>query len=355
MEIPSLSHIELYVGNAFQASQFYRTVMGFTPVAYTGPETGTKDRASYLVQLGSIRLLLTSAVLATSEVNCHLQRHGEGVRDVAFTVADARASFDEAVSRGARVVREPWEIEDSCGKVMAAQLGTFGDTVHTLIQRGSFRGRFMPLYRDLDLLPAADTGFNRVDHFAVSVEEGTTDSWVEYYERVFGFQMSREENISTEYSAMCSKVVDSGDGRAAFVFVEPAAGKRKSPITEYLSYYDGPGVHHVALSTDDILSSVRALRDQGVRFTETPRPYYDALSARVGPIAPSIEELSELGVLVDRDENGYLMQIFSQPFQTRPTFFFELIQREGAKGFGSGNIKALFEAIARAQLERGNA
>ena len=355
MVLRAVSHIEAYVGNSFQAAHFYRTAMGFTPVAYAGPETGVKSCASYVLQRGDVRIVLTSPVSATSDVNCHFQRHGEGVRDIALAVDDARAAFEEAVRRGARPVREPYEAEDLSGRVVFSQIAAFGDTVHTFVERGDFRGRFLPFYRDLEPLPAADTGLCGIDHFAVSVEEGGAERWARHYESVLGLETSREEDIATEYSAMFSKVVQSRDRRAIFVFVEPASGKRKSPIAEYLAFYDGPGVHHVALSTKDIIASVRALRGHGVRFMQTPRAYYDRLPSRVGLIGESIDELSELGILVDRDENGYLMQIFSQPVQSRPTFFFEIIQREGAQGFGSGNIKALFEAIERAQLERGNA
>jgi 4-hydroxyphenylpyruvate dioxygenase len=355
MVIKSIFHVEFCVGNSYQASHFYRTVMGLSPVAYSGPETGVKDRASYLLQRGAIRFLLSSPVTTSSELNRHLERHGEGICDIAFEVDDARSAFEECVSSGARAVREPWKIEDASGKAVLARIGAFGDTVHTFVERDAFKGAFLPAYRPLERMQAADTGFERIDHFAVSVDQGTAESWVTHYDRVFGFRTSREEDIATEYSAMFSKVTESKDRGAVFVFVEPAEGRRASPITEYLRYYGGAGVHHMALSTTDIVGSVRTLRGQGVRFTQTPRTYYDALPARVGQIAQSLNDLSEFGILVDRDTDGYLMQIFTQPVQSRPTLSFEVIQREGALGFGSGNIKALFEAIERAQLERGNA
>jgi len=355
MLIKSIYYVELYVGNSFQASQFYRSVMGFSPVAYLGPEGGVKDRASYLVQRGQIRLLLTSPVTTNSDVNGFLRTHGEGVHDIAFEVENTRQALAECLDRNASCVREPWEVEDADGKAVLAQIGAFGDTIHSFVQRTNFSGAFLPGYRPLASLPVTDTGLTEIDHFAISVDKGTAESWVQHYDRVFGFHTSREEDIATEYSAMFSKVTESPDRRAVFVFVEPATGRRKSPIAEYLDYYGGSGVHHVALLTKDIIDSVRSLGREGVRFTQTPRTYYDALPGRVGQIAQSLNELSELGILVDRDPDGYLMQIFTQPMQSRPTLSFELIQREGALGFGSGNIKALFEAIERAQFERGNA
>jgi 4-hydroxyphenylpyruvate dioxygenase len=355
MKIEGIDHLEIYVGNSLQAAHFYRTVLGFTPIAYSGPETGSPDRASYLVSRGNMRLMLTAPVTPGSEIAEFLGKHGEGVHDIAFSVCDASVAFHTALERGAGKIAAPHVLEDESGRAVLSCVAAFGDTVHTFIERGDFRGRFLPGFRDIQPRAIAETGLQAIDHFAVCIEQGLTDQWVEHYTRVFDMEMSREEKIETEHSAMFSKVVETADRTATFVFVEPVPGKRKSPIAEFLKYNDGPGVHHVAVTAENILHSVRTLQNNGLQFTRTPAPYYSTLAERVGPIAEDLVELRDLGILVDREEDGYLMQIFSQPLQNRPTFFFEIIQRAGALGFGSGNIKALFQAIERAQAERGNA
>lgn len=353
--VKGIDYVEFYVGNASQAAHFYRTAFGFTPIAYAGPETGLRDRVTFIVEQGNIRFALTSPVSSNGEVAEHLLRHGDGVKDIAITVDDAVRAFEQTVECGAQPVMQPTVSEDQEGRVIKATVSAFGDTVHSFIQRQDYQGRFFPHYSSAKgSLPVSPTGLDEIDHVAISVEQGTLDRWVDYYCNVLGFRESKKEDVSTAYSAMNSGVVESETGKFTVVIVEPAPGKRKSPIDEYLSYYGGAGVHHIALSTGDIIHSVGTLRANGVDFTVTPDSYYDMLEQRVGSSPVNEIALRELDILVDRDEWGYLLQIFSRPVQSRPTFFFEIIQRMGANGFGSGNVKALFQAIERDQVMRGN-
>lgn len=355
-QLKGIDYVEFYVGNARQAMHYYRTAFGFTPFAYAGPETGARDSVSYALRQGSICLILTSPLNADNPIAKHVSYHGDGIKDIAFVVDSAEKVFTEVVSRGAQPVLEPKRFEDEDGKVTKATVAAFGDTVHSFIQRDDHADSFFPGYRSLtnkaDVVP---TELEAIDHIAIAVETGTVDRWVDYYRTVLGFHQSFEEDIATDYSAMNSKVVQNCTGRIISVLVEPAPGKRKSPIDEYLSYYGGAGVHHIAFAAKDIVQSVASLNDNGVEFTSTPRTYYDELEVRIGKLDADVNVLRDLHILVDRDEWGYLMQIFSKPVQSRPTFFFEIIQRLGARGFGSGNIKALFEAIEREQVLRGNA
>jgi 4-hydroxyphenylpyruvate dioxygenase len=350
-----IDYLELYVGNARHAAHFYRTAFGFSPVAYAGPETGARDRVSFLVEQGTIKLLLTSPMNSDGPIAEHFNLHGDGVKDIALTVDDAAAAFAETVRNGARPVMEPTEVEDGDGRVIKATIATFGDTVHSFIQREDYRGVFLPHFIALENpVPAMPMGLDYLDHLAVGVERGEARRWVGFYRDMLGLDLSQEEDISSDYSGMNTKVLRNGSDNIVFVIVEPLPGKRRSPIDEYLMYYGGAGVHHIAVRAGDIIRSVGALRANGVEFARTPDAYYDALAERVGTIPESISELRDQNILVDRDAWGYLMQIFVKPMQTRPTFFFEIIQRANARGFGNGNIKALFEAIEREQLMRGN-
>ena len=350
--------VEFYVGNAKQASHFYRTTFGYRLIAYRGPETGTRDRASYVLQQGKIRLVFTSPIRADGEVADHVRRHGDGVKDIALWVDDARELFHTAIERGARAIREPEVLTDEHGEAVVAAIATYGDTIHTLVERANYRGVFLPGFhpRESTWNPAP-VGVEYVDHCVGNVELGKMNEWVGFYERVMGFKnliSFDDKDISTEYSSLMSKVVSSGNERIKFPINEPASGKKKSQIDEYLEFYGGPGVQHLALSTDDILHTVTELRNRGVEFLTVPTTYYEELQGRVGTIDEPVDQLAELGILVDRDPDGYLLQIFTKPMQDRPTLFYEIIQRKGARSFGKGNFKALFEAIEREQALRGN-
>jgi 4-hydroxyphenylpyruvate dioxygenase len=354
-----IDHAELWVGNAKQAAHFYRTGFGFTPVAYAGPETGLRDRASWVVEQGAIRLVLTSALRPDSEIAAHVARHGDGVRDIALAVHDAAVAYAAAVDRGADGVLEPTDSKDEHGILRQAAIATYGDTIHSLVDRSAYTGPFLPGFVAWssvpDPLPAA--GLEAIDHVVGNVELGRMDHWVAFYERVMGFTQLvhfSDEAISTEYSALMSKVVWDGDGRIKFPINEPAEGKKRSQIDEYLDFYGGPGVQHIAIQTGDIVASVRALRARGIEFMRVPDTYYAELADRFDDVDLDLDSLRELGVLADRDEEGYLLQIFSRMAQDRPTVFFELIERHGARGFGEGNFKALFVALEREQALRGN-
>ncbi len=350
--------IEFYVGNAKQASQYYRAAFGYRVTAYRGPETGTRDRASYVLEQGKVRLVLTTALRPSGPIAAHVAAHGDGVRDIALWVDDARRAFELAVARGARPVQEPTTLRDADGEVVTAAIQTYGDTIHSLVERRNYRGPFMPGFARLESrVASAPVGLEYVDHCVGNVELGAMNKWVGFYERVLGFYnliSFDDKDISTEYSALMSKVVANGNGRIKFPLNEPAQGKRKSQIDEYLEFYGGPGVQHIAIATADIVRTVTALRDRGVEFLRVPSTYYDTVMDRVGHIDEDIAPLRDLGILVDRDDEGYLLQIFSKPVQDRPTLFYEIIQRKGAKSFGAGNFKALFEAIEREQALRGN-
>jgi 4-hydroxyphenylpyruvate dioxygenase len=349
-----IDYIEMYVGNAFQGAHYYRSAFGYTPIAYAGPETGERDRASFAMQQNGIRFALTSALNSHSEIAKHVHHHGDGVKDIALTVDDAAGAFSDAVNRGARPILEPTVFEDESGQVIKATIATLGDTVHSFIQRDTYDGPFFPKYKPIkSSLSSPQVGLTAIDHIALVVEPRMVDSFVKYYQSL-AFQQVRAEDISSEYSAMNTRVVQDATGQIIFVLVEPLSSNRKSPIDEYLLYHEGAGVHHIALSSNDIVKSVRMLLDNGVDFASTPSTYYENLERRVGKIAENKNDLSDLGILVDRDSYGYLMQIFCKPVQGRPTSFFEVIQRVGARGFGSGNIKALYESIELEQIRRGN-
>jgi 4-hydroxyphenylpyruvate dioxygenase len=350
--------IEFYVGNAKQASLYYRATFGFRLVAYRGPETGTRDRTSYVLEQGAVRLVFTTALRPSGPVAELVAAHGDGVHDLALWVDDARRAFELAVERGARPVQEPTTLRDDDGEVVIAGIQTYGDTIHSLVERRNYRGAFMPGFRRAESRFAPQpVGLKYVDHCVGNVELGAMNKWVTFYERVLGFYnliSFDDKAISTEYSALMSKVVSNGNGRIKFPLNEPAQGRKKSQIDEYLEFYGGPGVQHIALATDDIVQTVTQLRDRGVEFLRVPATYYDTVTDRVGRIDEDIAPLRELGILVDRDDEGYLLQIFTKPVQDRPTVFYEIIQRKGAKSFGAGNFKALFEAIEREQALRGN-
>ena len=361
--INGTDYIEFYVGNARQAAHFYRAAFGFQLVGYRGPETGTRDRASYLLQQDKIRFVLTTAIRPdlserAKAIADHVERHGDGVRDLALWVDDARDAFEKAVERGAVAVHEPEVLRDDDGEVVIAAFRTYGDTIHSLVERRNYRGLFLPGFvaRQPHYAPPP-VGLKYVDHCVGNVELGKMNVWVDFYAHVMGFRnllTFDDKDISTEYSSLMSKVMANGNDRIKFPINEPAAGKKKSQIDEYLEFYHGPGVQHMALATDDIIGTVTKLRDRGVEFLSAPTTYYEELQGRVGKIDEPVDELQKLGILVDRDPDGYLLQIFTKPVQDRPTVFYEIIQRKGAKSFGKGNFKALFEAIEAEQALRGN-
>jgi 4-hydroxyphenylpyruvate dioxygenase len=355
--------IELWVGNAKQASHYYRTAFGFQLVGYRGPETGVRDRASYLLQQDKIRFVLTTPVRPdlgeeARAVADHIYRHGDGVRDLALWVDDARGAYTKALERGAVSVQAPRVLRDDDGEVVIAAIRTYGDTIHSLVERRNYRGLFLPGFRPVTQhYQPSPVGLKYVDHCVGNVELGRMETWVRFYGEVMGFRnllTFDDKDISTEYSALMSKVMANGNDRIKFPINEPAAGKKKSQIDEYLEFYQGPGVQHMALATDDIVATVTQLRDRGVEFLSVPTSYYDELQGRVGTIDEPVDVLASLGILVDRDPDGYLLQIFTKPVEDRPTVFYEIIQRKGARSFGKGNFRALFEAIEREQAARGN-
>jgi 4-hydroxyphenylpyruvate dioxygenase len=361
--INGTDYIEFYVGNAKQAAHFYRSAFGFQLAGYRGPETGVRDRASYLLTQGKIRLLLTTAIREDlspegKRITQHVQKHGDGVHDIALWVDDARDAFAKAVERGASPESDPVVLHDDDGEVVIASFKIYGETVHSLVERTNYRGLFMPGFVEVSPHYAPEgVGLEYVDHCVGNVELGKMNQWVDFYAHVMGFRnllTFDDKTISTEYSSLMSKVMANGNDRIKFPINEPAKGKKKSQIDEYLEFYDGPGVQHLALATDDILGTVTALRDRGVEFLSVPTSYYADLQKRVGAIDEDVDALAELGILVDRDPDGYLLQIFTKPVEDRPTLFYEIIQRKGARSFGAGNFKALFEAIEREQAARGN-
>jgi 4-hydroxyphenylpyruvate dioxygenase len=360
MPLEGWDHVELWVGNAKQSAYYYEQAFGFQPVAYSGPETGVRDRASYVLQQGAIRFVVTSALRPDHEIARHALAHGDGVKDAAFEVTDATDAYRQALQRGARGIAEPRWLEDEHGRVELASIATYGDVVHSFVNRTEYEGPYLPGYRGVDAgngQPQLGVGLELVDHVVGNVELGRMEHWVEFYERCLGFKELihfSDEAISTEYSALMSKVMTGGGGRFKLPINEPAEGKRKSQIEEYLEFNGGPGVQHIALATSDIVQTVDALRERGVRFLETPSTYYDDVEERVGEIGEDWSDLSRLRILADRDDEGYLLQIFTKTVQDRPTLFFEVIERHGAVGFGEGNFKALFEAIEREQALRGN-
>lgn len=356
--INGTDYIEFWVGNAKQSQLFYRAAFGFTLVAYRGPETGVRDRASYLLEQGKIRLVLTTPMGPDSEIAAHITKHGDGVRDMAFWVDDARDAYHKAMERGAVSVQEPTVMTDENGSVIIAGIRTYGDTIHSIVERKHYTGLFLPGFVSVASPYEPETvGLKYVDHCVGNVELGKMNHWVDFYSKVLGFYnllSFDDKTISTEYSALMSKVMSNGNGRIKFPINEPAQGKKKSQIEEYLDFYRGPGVQHIAVATDDIIQTVRQLKSRSVEFLTIPSSYYETVLDRVGKIDEDIAPLAELGILVDRDDEGYLLQIFTKPVQDRPTLFFEIIQRKGAKSFGAGNFKALFESIEREQAKRGN-
>ena len=350
--------VELYVGNAKQSALFYETGFGFRRVAYRGPETGCRDRASYVLEQGKIRLILTTGLQPGHPVTDHVERHGDGVHDIALWVDDARDAFTKAIERGAAPAQKPTVLEDEHGEAVIAGIYTYGETIHSLVERRNYRGTFLPGFEPLtSTYQPVPAGLEYIDHCVGNVELGKMNHWVSFYRDVLGFSQIisfDDKDISTEYSALMSKVMANGNGRIKFPINEPAEGKKKSQIDEYLDYYKSPGVQHLALATNDILATVSRLHAHGVEFLHVPDNYYDTVLERVGTIDEDLAPLHQYGILVDRDDEGYLLQIFTKPVQDRPTLFYEIIQRKGAKSFGKGNFKALFEAIEREQAARGN-
>lgn len=350
-------HIEFYVGNAKQSAYYYQSAFGFHLIAYAGPETGVKDKASYVLQQGKVRLVLTTSLKPDSEISEHVKKHGDGVKVLALWVDDAEKSFLETTSRGAVAVHEPKVIKDANGEVKLASIQTYGETIHTFVERKNYKGSFLPGYRETkSLFEVKPVGFKYVDHCVGNVGWGEMNKWVKFYEDVMGFKLLvtfDDKDISTEYTALMSKVVSNGNGYIKFPINEPAEGKKKSQIEEYLDFYQGAGVQHIAIATDNIIYTVSELRNRGIEFLYVPPTYYDDLFERVGKIDEDLQALKDLNILVDRDEEGYLLQIFTKPVEDRPTVFYEIIQRKGARSFGKGNFKALFEAIEREQANRG--
>jgi 4-hydroxyphenylpyruvate dioxygenase len=360
MPIQNFDYLEFYVGNARQAAYYFSHAWGFTPIAYAGLETGIRDRSSYALEQGNVRFVVTSSLEPEGEMAEHVKFHGDGVKNIALRVDDAERSYREATKRGAQGVLEPAVSKDDYGLVKMSSIAIYGDTVLSFVERQDYKGAFLPGYRPLDTnVPrrARAAGLAAIDHVVGNVELGKMNEWVAFFERVLGFTQLihfDDRAISTEYSALMSKVMQNGSGRIKFPINEPAPGRKKSQIEEYLDFYRGPGVQHIALNTSDIITTVRGLEERGVEFLKTPRNYYETVLDRVGNISEDVGQLAELGILVDHDDEGYLLQIFSKPIVNRPTVFFEVIERKGARGFGEGNFKALFEALEHEQELRGN-
>jgi len=357
MPINGTDYIELYVSNALQAAHFYKSAMGFQSLAYAGLQTGLKDRESYVVVQDKIRLILTSPLKSGTDIGRHIDQHGDGIKIVALWVDDATYAYNEAIKRGAKSYMEPVTEEDANGKVVKSGIYTYGETAHIFIERKDYNGTFLPGYKKWEShYNPAPVGLKFVDHMVGNVGWNRMNYWVEFYENVMGFTQILsfdDKDISTEYTALMSKVMSNGNGRIKFPINEPAEGAKKSQVEEYLDYYEGEGIQHVAVATDNIVKTVTQLRDRGIEFLQVPTTYYDVLEERVGKIDEDIDSLKSLGILVDRDDEGYLLQIFTKPIEPRPTMFFEIIQRKGALSFGKGNFKALFEAIEREQELRG--
>jgi 4-hydroxyphenylpyruvate dioxygenase len=357
LPINGTDYVELYVGNAKQSAHFYKTAFGFQDLAYLGLETGARDRTSYVLQQGKIRLVLTTPLTSTGDISEHLSKHGDGVKVIALWVDDAYYAFEQTVARGAKPYLQPETITDENGTIRRSGIHTYGDTVHIFIERKDYRGIFLPGYTKLETEYAPiPTGLKYIDHMVGNVELGMMNKWAEFYGRVMGFAnlvTFDDKDISTEYTALMSKVMSNGNGYIKFPLNEPAAGKKKSQIEEYLDFYGSAGCQHIAVATDDIVFTISEMRKRGVEFLYVPGSYYDTVQERVGIIEEDLNELKKWGIMVDRDEEGYLLQIFTKPVEDRPTLFFEIIQRKGAKSFGKGNFKALFESIEAEQAKRG--
>jgi 4-hydroxyphenylpyruvate dioxygenase len=359
MPIHGIDHVEMYVGNAAQAAFYFVHAFGFTETAYSGLETGRRDRVSHVLEQGRIRLVLTGTLMGSDDIAAHHAHHGDGVHKIALSVPDAEAAYHHAVGHGARGILTPHWVEDEHGRVQLSSIATYGETQHLFVQREDYKGAFLPGYerRAEATKNPDDMQLKAIDHIVGNVELGHMNEWVHYYERVFGMTEMihfSDEAISTEYSALMSKVVTDGTGRIKFPINEPAEGKRKSQIEEYIEYYRGAGAQHIAMATRDIVGCVSQLRGAGVDFLKIPDDYYDEVPERIGEIEEDLADLRRLGILVDRDDEGYLLQIFTKPLGDRPTIFFEIIERHGSRGFGEGNFKALFQAIEREQDRRGN-
>jgi 4-hydroxyphenylpyruvate dioxygenase len=357
MPLLGTDYIEFYVSNAKQAAHYYKTAFGFSSLAYSGLETGNKETESYVLVQDKIKFVFSTPLKSGTEIGKHIDKHGDGVRVNALWVDDATAAFNEAVSRGAKPFLQPEELSDDDGKVIRSGIHIYGDTVHLFVERKNYTGVFLPGYRKWEThYNPSPTGLKFVDHMVANVELGRMNHWVDFYDNVMGFAQILsfdDKDISTEYTALMSKVMSNGNGRIKFPINEPAEGLKKSQVDEYLEYYEGEGVQHIAMATDNIIKTVTDLKNRGVEFLNIPSTYYDELEARVGKIDEDIEPLKDLGILVDRDDEGYLLQIFTKTVNPRPTMFFEIIQRKGATSFGKGNFKALFEAIEREQELRG--
>src|SRR6187401_1979792 len=359
LPLEGTDYVEFYVGNARQAAHYYMTAFGFQAIAYAGPETGVRDKASYVVRQNKLTFVLTTSLRLGNPIADHIYKHGDGVKALALRVNDAADAWQQTTKRGAKSYMQPQYLKDENGVVVMSGIHTYGDTVHLFIERKNYRGQFMPGYREWGnpYYQPTETGLLYVDHCVGNVGWNRMNPWVNFYQDVMGFRnilTFDDKDISTEYSALMSKVMSNGNGFVKFPINEPAEGKKKSQVEEYLEFYNGEGVQHVAMATNDIVQTVTELRDRGVEFLRVPTTYYDDLLDRVGNIDEDLEPLKELGVLVDRDNEGYLLQIFTKPVEDRPTLFFEIIQRKGAKSFGKGNFKALFEAIEREQEQRGS-
>lgn len=351
-------HLEFYVGNAKQAAYFYKTAFGFQDYAYAGPETGVKEKSSYVIKQGKIILVLTTPLQPDHEINDHIRQHGDGVKVLALGVDDATRAYEETVKRGAKGYLSPQRKSDEHGEIVISGIHTYGDTLHLFVERKNYRGPFMPGFQSYNSgYHPTQTGLLHVDHCVGNVDWGQMNIWCEFYKNVMGFKQIisfDDKDISTEYSALMSKVMSNGNGYVKFPINEPAEGKKKSQIEEYIQFYKGPGVQHIAVATGDIIHTVQELRSRGIDFLRVPDTYYETLLDRVGNIDEEVAILKDLGLLVDRDDEGYLLQIFTKPVEDRPTLFFEIIQRKGATSFGKGNFKALFESIELEQGRRGN-
>jgi 4-hydroxyphenylpyruvate dioxygenase len=358
LPLQGTDYVEFYVGNAKQAAHFYKTAFGFQSLAYSGPETGMKEKASYVIRQNKLTFVLTTPLRSNNPITEHIHKHGDGVKVLALKVEDATSAWEETTKRGGKSYLEPTTLTDDDGEVVMSGIHTYGDTVHLFIERGNYRGDFMPGFRKWEsFYNPPETGLLYVDHCVGNVGWNQMNPWVKFYEEVMGFRnilTFDDKDISTEYSALMSKVMSNGNGFVKFPINEPAEGKKKSQVEEYLEFYNGEGVQHVAVATNDIVKTVTDLQKRGVEFLNIPASYYATVLDRVGHIDEDLEPLQRLGILVDRDEEGYLLQIFSKPVEDRPTLFFEIIQRKGAKSFGKGNFKALFEALEKEQDARGN-
>ena len=354
--LKAVHHVEFYVGNAKQAAYYYRKAFGYDQIAYSGLETGDREKASYVLGQGRIRMVFSTPLNGDNELAEHIRKHGDGVKDIAFHVDDAKSCYEACIARGAKSAGEPKTISDENGDITKASIFTYGETIHSFISYDNYEGPFLPGFIE-SKIEGRNVGLKFIDHIVGNVELGKMEHWVNFYADTMGFSQIQEfsdDDISTEYSALMSKVMESDNGRIKFPINEPAEGKRKSQIDEYLEFYEGAGVQHLALLTSDIIETIGKLKENGVEFLEVPDTYYEDLTERVGAIDEDIEVLRKLKILVDRDDEGYLLQLFTKPVEDRPTVFYEVIQRKGSRGFGVGNFKALFEAIERHQAERGN-